>query len=178
MKNLKQIMLLVMTVTMVSLTSCSKDDDGGGDGGGGGAAVGTITAKVNGSQITTLDLVTFANISSGTLQIQGNTGGTSSKALVLTIIGYDGAGSYDLGGGANVFNVASYVETEVDLANPSNPDVQTWQAPFDDTLVGEINISEETDTHVIGTFNFQAKNVNGDQSMKNVTEGSFNIEKM
>ena len=125
-----------------------------------------------------MEMVTFANISSGTLMLQGNTGGTSSKAFTFTIMGYDGAGTYDLGGGPNVFNTAAYIETEVDLANPSNPDVQTWQAPFDDTLAGEINISEETETHVIGTFSYQSKNVNGDQSMRNITEGSFNVEKM
>lgn len=168
-------MLLVLAVVMVSITSCSKDDDGGSSG---PAAEGTIVAKVNGTSVTTLEMVTFANVSSGTLMLQGNTGGTSSKAFAFTIIGYEGAGTYDLGGGPNVFNTAAYIETEVDLANPANPDVQTWQAPFDDTLAGEINISEETETHVIGTFSFQSKNVNGDQSMRNITEGSFNIEKM
>lgn len=168
-------MLLVVAVTMVSITSCSKDDDGGAQG---PAAEGTITAKVNGTSVTTLEMVTFANVESGTLTMQGNTGGTSSKAFVFTIFGYDGEGTYELGGGANVFNVASYQETEVDLANPTAPEIQIWSAPFDDTVAGEINISEETETHVIGTFSFQGKDVNGDQSMRNITEGSFNIEKM
>ncbi|MCK7591530.1 DUF6252 family protein [Subsaxibacter sp. CAU 1640] len=175
MKNLRKFMLLVMTVAMVSVSSCSKDDDGGS---AGPAAQGTIVAKVNGTSVTTLEMVTFANISSGTLTMQGNTGGTSSKAFVFTIIGYDGEGTYELGGGPNIFNTASYQETEVDLANPTAPEIQIWQAPFDDTVAGEINISEETETHVIGTFSFQAKDVNGDQSMRNITEGSFNIEKM
>ena len=174
MKNLRKFMLLVIACTAL-LTACSKDDDGGTSG---PTAEGTITAKVNGNSITTLDMVTFANLSSGTLQIQGNTGGTSSKAFVLTIIGYEGVGSYPLGGGANVFNVASYVETEVDLENPTNPNVQTWNAPFNDSVAGEINISEETETHVIGTFSFEGKNINGDGSMRSITEGSFNIEKM
>ncbi|MEZ4802064.1 MAG: DUF6252 family protein [Gelidibacter sp.] len=175
MKNLRKFMLLVIAVSAVSMVSCSKDDDGGGNG---AAGEGTIVAKVNGTSVTTLDMVTFANVASGTLSIQGNTGGTSSKAFAFTIIGYDGEGSYPLGGGANVFNVASYIETEVDVNNPTAPEVQTWSAPFDDTVAGEINISEETETHIKGTFSFQAKDVNGDQSMRNITEGSFNIEKM
>ena len=167
-------MLLLVIASAVTM-SCSKDDDGGG---GGSAAEGTITAKVNGTTVTTLEMVTFANVESGTLTMQGNTGGTSSKAFVFTIFGYEGEGTYELGGGANVFNVASYQETEVDLANPTAPEIQIWSAPFDDTVAGEINISEETETHIIGTFSFEAKDVNGDQSMRNITEGSFNIEKM
>src|SRR5690606_5464568 len=175
MRNLRRFMLLLIAISTLSIVSCSKDDDGGG---AGPASAGTITAKVNGSSVTTMDMVTFANVSGGTLNVQGNTGGTSSKAFSFTIIGYEGTGTYELGGGPNVFNSAAYIETEVDLSNPANPDVQTWQAPFDANVVGEINISEETDTHVIGTFSFEAKNVNGDQSLKNITEGSFNIEKM
>src|SRR5690606_9947542 len=100
---------------------------------------------------------TFASINSGSIQIQGNTGGTSSKAIVMTIVGYDGVGTYPIGGGANVFTVASYVETEVDLSNPTNPEVVTWSAPYDDSVAGEINISEVTDTKVKGTFSFTAK---------------------
>lgn len=44
-------------------------------------------------------------------------------------------------------------------------------------MVGEVKISEETATTVKGTFSFTAKNVNGDQSTKTITEGSFNLEK-
>lgn len=171
MKNLRQIMLLVMAVATVSLTSCSKDDDGGS---GGGAAQGTIVAKVDGTSVTTIEMATFAHLVSGNLQIQGNTGGTSSKAFMITIIGFDGVGTYPIGGGANIFNIAAYVETEVDLSNPTQPDVTTWQAPYDDTEVGEIKISEITSTHIIGTFKYKAKTEG--ENYKDITEGSFNIE--
>jgi hypothetical protein len=172
MRNFKQsLILLLMSFSLVTLSSCSSDDDAGG---GGQAAEGTITAKVNGTSVTTLEMVTFANLSSGTLMLQGNTGGTSSKAFNFTIIGYDGIGTYPFGGGANIFNVASYIETEVDLNDPANPTVETWNAPYDDTQVGEINISEQTETHIKGTFSFEAKDANG--TMKSVTEGSFNVE--
>jgi len=159
-----------MVVVSSLSVSCKSDDDGGG---GGSAAEGTVTAKVNGNGFTSVEMATFASINSGTLMVQGNTGGTSSQAIVLQIIGFDGTGTYPIGGGANIYNVASYTETDVDLSNPTNPDVVTWQAPYDDSQVGEINISEVTDTKVKGTFSFQAKNADG--NIKNITEGSFNV---
>ncbi|MEZ4795717.1 MAG: DUF6252 family protein [Flavobacteriaceae bacterium] len=172
MRTLKQFMLLVMTMSLVSLSSCSKDDDGGG---GGSAELGTIVAKIDGASMTSVEIATFASLNSGTLQIQGNTGGTSSKAIVLTVIGFDGEGTYPLGGGANIFNVAAYQETDVDISNPTNPEVRIWQAPYDDTEVGEINVSEVTETYIKGTFSFSAKK-SDDNSIKNITEGAFNIE--
>ena len=172
MKTIKHFYLFAIVLIAASIFtfSCKSDDEGGS---GGGAAEGTISAKVDGSNVTTLGMTTIAHISNGNLQIQGNTGGTSSKAFMLNIVGFDGVGTYPIGGGANIFNVASYVETEVDLANPTNPNVVTWAAPYDDTQVGEINISEVNDTNIKGTFSFKAKNEA--QNIKNITEGSFNI---
>lgn len=42
MRNLKNFMLLLITVSLVTLSGCSSDDNGGG----GSAAQGTITAKI------------------------------------------------------------------------------------------------------------------------------------
>jgi hypothetical protein len=171
MKNLKQIMLFVMTITMVSLTSCSKDDDGGNTG---PAASGTITAKVNGSQFTSIQAATFATLATGggqtTLILQGN---TSTQGVSFTVNGYNGVGTYEISN-SNVFIVATYIEPNV--SDPANS--QTWSAPFQDSgIVGELNISEETDTMIKGTFSFTGKNSN-DDSTKNITEGSFNVNKM
>lgn len=171
MKNLKQIMLLVMVVSLTNLTSCSKDDDGGS---GGGAASGTIKAKVNGSQFTSLEMTSFANLTSGggqtTLVMQGN---TSSQAINMIINGYDGVGTYELSD-SNVFITASYIEPNV--SDPLNS--QTWSAPFQDSgVVGEIKIAEQSDTTIKGTFHFTCKNAN-DDSTKNITDGSFNLELM
>ncbi|MFA5619214.1 MAG: DUF6252 family protein [Weeksellaceae bacterium] len=150
--------------------SCKSDDNGGG---GGGAAEGTITAKVDGTSVTTISMTTAAQISNGTLMVMGNDGGQSpNKAIVLTIFGFDNEGTYPIGGGANIYNVASYTETNA--SNPTNPQVTVWQAPYDDTHVGDINISEVTSTHVKGTFSFKAKSAEG--SIKNVTEGAFNVK--
>ena len=171
MKTMKQSYLFVLVVIISGLFtfSCKSDDDGGG---GGGAASGTMTAKVDGTTVSTIEMTTAAQISGGSLQITGNNGGTSdNKAFMLAIVSVDGAGTYPIGGGANVFNVASY--TESNASNPSNPQVVVWSAPFDDTQVGEINISELTDSRVKGTFSFQAKNPDG--NIKNITEGSFDV---
>ncbi len=175
MKTIKFICACFLVTTSFLVSSCSSDDDGGG---GGSAAAGTITAKVGGSSVTTVNIATFANQVGPIMQIQGNTGGTSSKAFVLNIMTYDGVGTYDIGGGefglgqANV----SYVETIVDLANPTAPDIKTWSAPFEGgEKVGEIKVSEVTETYIKGTFQFTAKNTD-DGSTKQITEGSFNID--
>jgi hypothetical protein len=165
-KNLFSLILIMMVAVSSLSVSCKSDDDGGGDG---PAASGTITAKVDGSSVTTIEMTTAAQLSGGSLMVTGNDGGSSlNKAFVLTITSVDGTGTYPIGGGANIFNVASYIETEV-----NSLDVVTWQAPYDDSEVGEINITELTDSHVKGTFSFQAKNADG--NIKNITEGSFNV---
>ena len=93
----------------------------------------------------------------------------------MTILGFDGEGTYPLGGGANIFNSASYSET--DVSNPQNPSSEIWQAPYDDTVAGEVVVTQVTDTKVKGNFNFSCKNVGGDQSVKVITDGSFNLDK-
>lgn len=173
MRTLKNFMLLLMTVSLVSLTSCKSDDDGGG---AGAAGAGTLVATVDGVAYQSVDIAssaTIANSGQNLIIIAANSDGNS---FAITIAGYDGPGTYPLGGGANIFNVASYQETMVDLNNPQNSTTEIWQAPYDDTQVGEINISDDTD-NVIGTFEFSAKNVGGDQSIKDITNGSFNLAK-
>lgn len=171
MKNLRKFVLLIMAVATVSILSCSKNDDGGD---GGTASEGTITAKVNGSQFTTLEVATFATLTTGggqtTLILQGN---TSSEGVSFVVNGYEGLGTYEISDD-NVFISATYIEPNI--SDPLNS--QTWSAPFQDSgIVGELNISEETDTTIKGTFNFIAKNSN-DGSTKTVSDGSFNVEKM
>lgn len=175
MRTLKQFMLLMMTVSLVSLSSCSKDDDGGN---GGGAASGTLEAKIDGSSWQSLEIsssATVANNGNNLIIIATNSDG---KAFSMTIIGYEGEGTYEFTGATlNIFNTASYSETDVDLNNPQNSTTELWQAPYDDTLAGTVSISDETDDKIIGTFEFSCKNVNGDQSVKTISEGSFNLNK-
>lgn len=170
MRNLKQFMLLIMTVSLVTLSGCKSDDDGGS---GGSAPSGTLAASVDGASYQSVEVASSATLANGNLIIiAANSDGNSFS---MTINGYSGPGTYPLGGGANIFNIGSYQETMVDLNNPQNSTTEIWQAPFDDMQVGEINISEETDTNVTGTFEFMCKNVGGDQSVKDITNGSFNL---
>jgi len=173
MKTLKHLTLLLMCLSLITLSSCSKDDDGGDGGGDQGAASGTITAKINGASFTSLEMTSFASTVTGggqtTLTMQGN---TQSQAINMIINGYDGVGTYEISDN-NVFIIASYIEPNV--SNPANS--QTWSAPFQDSgVIGEIKISEESDSTIKGTFNFTCKN-SQDDSTKNITEGSFNLQK-
>jgi hypothetical protein len=170
MKTFKNLFLVFFVALAVSVTSCKKDDDGGS---GGNAGAGTIAARVNGNDFSSLEIASTASQATGsngtTITLQGSD--ASGKGIFLIINGFDGTGTYELSD-SNVFVVATYVE-----ANASNPqNSQTWSAPYDGSgVVGEINISEKTETTIKGTFNFSPKNVNGDQSIKTITDGSFDL---
>lgn len=163
-------MFLVLAFSILSLSSCSKDDDGGD---GGDAASGIIKAKVNGTGFSSMEMASFATKASGggqtTLVLQGN---TATQGISMNIMGYEGVGTYELKD-SNVFINASYIEP-----NSSNPmNSPTWSAPYQSSgVVGQIKISEESDTHVIGTFSFKAKSTT-DGSMEDITDGSFNLKK-
>ncbi len=170
MKTFKKSILVLMAVMAVSLTSCKKDDDGGG---GGGAGSGTVVAKVGGSNFKSMEMASIATETnaggSTTVSIQGSD--ASGKGIFIIINNFDGTGTYEFTD-SNAFLVGTYVETNIN--NPQNS--QTWTAPYESSgVVGEVKISEKTDTKIKGTFSFKAKNVNGDQSIKNITDGSFNL---
>ncbi|RMA57250.1 DUF6252 family protein [Ulvibacter antarcticus] len=171
MKFLNNTILVLLLSTTVLFTSCKKDDDGGG---GGDAGSGTVIAKVNGNSFASMEIASTASQSSGgsttTITLQGSD--ASGKGIFVIINGFDGTGSYEFSD-SNVFVTATYVEANV--SNPTNS--QTWSAPYENSgVVGEVNISEKTATNIKGTFNFNAKNVNGDGSVVNITEGSFNLD--
>lgn len=171
MKTFKLLSLFLFV--SLAVLSCKKDDDG--NDGDNTAAEGTITAKIDGTTFTSLEIATTANeVNAGggtTITIQGND--ASGKAIIMIINGYDGTGTYEISD-AGIFNTASYIETNVN--DPQN--TQSWNAPFANSgIAGEINISSKTDTNIQGTFNFEGKNGN-DMSMRNITEGSFNMTLM
>lgn len=179
MRHFKNFMILVMTLSAITFTSCSSDDDSGDDGGsgGGGAASGVLVAKVDGNNFESLEISPSATVANNGQNLIVVASSLDQTAFAFTVIGFDGPGTYPLGGGANIFNSASYTVTDVDLNNPQNSTTEIWQAPYDDSVVGEIVVTEVTDTKVKGTFNFTCKNVGGDQSIKTITEGSFNLDK-
>lgn len=169
MKQINQLMLILITSTVFLFSSCSSDDDGSG---AGSPSSGIVTAKIDGTNFSSLQITSAANkVNAGntaTLTVQGND--ANGKAVVLVINGYTGEGSYDIGGPSSVAVVGSYVE--VDINNPQN--TQTWAAPYDSSVAGSITISEETANAVTGTFDYTAKN-SQDNSVKNITEGAFNV---
>ena len=175
MKNFKHFLVLLMMTSLVGFTSCSSDDTDGPS----NAPSGTLTASVDGVSFTSLEISSSATVantgsSSNLIIIATNSDG---NGFAFTLIGYNGPGTYPLGGGANIANTGSYTETMVDLANPINSTTEIWQAPFDSTEAGSITITEETSTMVMGNFEFMCKNVNGDQSTKSITNGLFNLNK-
>lgn len=176
MRYLKQLAVFLTVITFVTFTSCSTDEEGGD----GAAPSGTLTAKVDGNDYQSMEISSSATIA--------NTGGANNlviiatnsegNAFAMTVFGYTGEGTYEFtGANLAVTNVASYTETKVNLANPTASTTEIWQAPFDDTKVGIITVSEETETKVIGTFSFKCKNVNGDNSVKDIASGAFNLNK-
>ncbi|MBD3723388.1 MAG: hypothetical protein IE891_01010 [Flavobacteriaceae bacterium] len=172
MKKIQNIGITLLLALSVSIISCSKDDDGGS---GGNAASGTITAKVNGTRLTSTEMLTVGTkVNNGTgtfaLTLQGTN--MDGKGFQITLNAVDGEGTYEIGGSALVYNVVSYIE-----GNATSPmDTQTWTAPYDDNSArGEVKISTLTDSKAVGTFEFTCKNPN-DSSIKNITEGSFNVD--
>jgi hypothetical protein len=173
MRNFKQIMLFVMVGSLLSLTSCSSDDDGGGTG---NAGSGTVTAKVDGASFQSMSISSSATIANGGQNLIIIGSNSDGEAFAITVLGYDGVGTYPIGGGANIFNSASYTETDVNLNDPVNSTTEIWTAPYNDTMVGEIRVSEVSETNIKGTFDFTCKNVGGDQSIKTIADGSYNLD--
>lgn len=168
MRTLKQFTLLLITISLISVTSCKSDDDGGE---GGGAAAGTITAKIDGTSFTSLELTSIATLAAGNLIIQGND--ASGKSIVMTIFGYNGEGTYEFtGANPAILNIANYIEA--DINNPAN--TQSWTSPYDGTVSGSVSIAVETTNSVEGTFEFTGRNAN-DMTTVAVTEGAFNLTK-
>lgn len=170
MKTMKKTMyiLLMALAVIITATSCSKDDDGGS---GGDAASGIVKGKADGVLVTSTEQLTTATVinagGTSTVSIQGTN--MDGKGFNFTINGFEGTGTYNIGGGANVFIVANYIE-----GNSANPAAtKIWTAPYDDTVAGEIKISESSDTKIKGTFEFTGKNDDG--TFKEITEGSFNV---
>ena len=179
MRHFKHFMLFLMIGSLITLTSCSSDDDSSGDGNG-GAASGTLSAKVDGTSYQSIEISSSATVvnAGGFISLIIIASNSDGNAFSFSILGYEGTGTYDFtGADIAITNTASYTETDVDVNNPLNSTTEVWQAPYDNTLAGSVSVTEESDSKVKGTFNFTCKNVNGDDSVKNITDGSFDLNK-
>jgi hypothetical protein len=175
MKTLKQLLLLLTLITTITLTSCSTDEAGGD----GTAPSGILTATVDGKSYKSLEISSSATVANagGIKNLVIIASNSDGNAFAITIFGYEGEGTYELtGANLGVTNIASYTSTDVNLANPTASTTQIWSAPYNDTKVGIVTVTEESDTKVIGTFSFKAKDSTGG-SVIDVTNGAFNLKK-
>lgn len=175
MKTFKQFVLLLTLISVVTLTSCSTDEDGGD----GSAPSGILTATVDGKSFKSWEISSSATVANaGGLKnliiIASNSDG---NGFAITIFGYEGEGTQELtGANLGVTNIASYTSTDVNLANPTASTTEIWSAPYDDTKSGIVTITEESDSKVIGTFSFKAKDATSGNVI-DVTNGAFNLKK-
>lgn len=168
MKTLKRIACIL--ILALSIVACKSDDDNGGDTQG---DVGSFTANIAGTNFSgdVVALATETNAGPNTiLRLQASD--ANGKALLILLNAFDGPGTYEISSDNTIANTASYTETNVD-----NPQASpTWAAPYADSgKVGEVTISEKTDTTVKGSFNFTGKEQNG-TTFKEITNGQFNVE--
>jgi hypothetical protein len=177
MKKLNLFLLLITTMSVLTFSSCSSSDDGGD---GGDAPSGLLTADVSGKSFKSFEQSSSATIATNgqTKNLVIITTSLDAQGISMNIFGYEGPDkTYDIKVfQAGITNVATYSETKVNLSNPMASTTELWQAPFGDAKAGSVSISEETDTHIIGTFEFKGKNVGGDGSIKDI-KGAFNLKK-
>jgi len=168
MKRFKQIMLLLMTVSLVTLTGCSSDDDTVVIPPGGGAEF--LTARIDGADFTAAQspaVIVGATSTNGILTVQG--GKNDGSTINFAIMGYTGVGIYTSGDNLSNTNFIQYLEI--------TPAVATWASSGVTSIVGgltpgSIEITSDDGTTVEGTFSFEGYNA-GDMTLKVITEGAF-----
>lgn len=158
MKTLKLIFALAL---LLGISSCSDstDEDLGLSG------EGSLTAKIDGSNFEALSVAVVATISNNVAAIQGSN--SDGEYIRLNISNYNGVGTYTTGN--SISNVSSAMYGSV------NP-VIAWVSTFD-IGTGTIEVTEETDTTIKGTFSFTGINSDGNTTSKTITEGKFNAPK-
>ena len=170
MKTLKQFVMLIMAVSLITFTACSSDDDN--DGGNNNGGNDHMTAKIDGanwSASTDFDTTGASLTSNGgitVLAVQGSD--NDGKAINFSIINYDGPGTYTTGDSVGNSNLIQYI-----TITP----VAGWVSNGVTSLVGgltpgSITISSDSDGVVEGTFSFDGYNAD-DTTTKVITDGEF-----
>jgi len=183
MRKLNVTFLLICTLFLTVITSCSNDDPEDDDVEVVTAAEGTMIAEVDGNAFTSLSLATFATFQTipgvGTyLNITGSD--VNVTTITLNIYDYNGVGTYNLEIVDDFIyvNNALYAETNVDVNDPLKSTVVQWGVPTEDRtdITGSVTITEDTDTKIVGTFEFTA--ITDDlSSTVEITSGAFNLSK-
>ena len=164
MRNLKQFVLL-LAISLVTFTSCSKDDDDSSSNGGDEF----ITAKIDGADYAaSQDPATIigATILNGILAVQG--GDNSGNTISFQVQNYTGVGIYNTGD--SITNTSQIMYLTV------SP-VATWASSLASAALGTlpagtIEVTAEDGTTVEGTFSFEGYNAS-DMTTKNITQGKF-----
>ena len=157
MNTLKVLSRYAFIFMALLVTACDKDDDSTG-GGDDPAASGDefVTAKVDGADFAAAQdpaVIVGAVIDSGVLNVQGGT--NSGDTIRITIVGYDGPGTYVSGDNASNPNLMGYF-TISPVAGWLNNGVTSL---VDGIGSGTVEVTSDADGVVEGTFSFTGYNL-------------------
>ena len=169
--------LLLLAFALMSF-QCDDDEDPGGDNSN---VPGALTANVDGVD---KDYKSFPRASLGTasidensssveaLNIEGtdNTGNTEHR-IIISLVPFEGEGTYELGSVINGNDLASYVYYETYPAGGGLVTAYGTTAKFTGTFV----LSSYDGNTVKGSFNFQAVDVDGEGQTITVTNGKVDL---
>lgn len=160
MKTLKKLSILLFATFL--WIGCASDDNnptGGNE---------FLTAKVDGTDFSSFEDSIGASIGTGgtgdVLAVQGSN--NSGDYIRINITSYTGVGIYTTGDVITNVNSLSY---------GSVTPLAAWTTTFD-IGNGTIEITEDSATHIKGTFSFTGFNAN-DSTNKTITQGEFSAEK-
>ena len=143
----------------LALVSCS-DDDGGST----GNSAEYVKAKIDGANFSssgTFDAVAATNPMEGVLMIQGSN--DRGAFIQISLMNFDGEGTYDVSSQLNGY-------AQYGTVNP----MATFNSAMGNGATGEVVITESTDTHVKGTFEFTGRRTqDGTPETVEVTNGEF-----
>jgi hypothetical protein len=167
MRKLNQIMLLIMTVSLVTFTSCSSEDDNDGGNDNGDEF---LTATIDGNGFSAAQspaVIIGAQSTNGILSVQGgdNTGNTVSMA----VMNYTGVGTYVTG---DVISNTNFIQYLTISGTPSTWASGLSSAALGTLMPGTIEVTSDDGTTVEGTFSFEGYN-GADMTTKVVTNGEF-----
>ena len=147
--------------------ACSKNDDGGDS----AAASGELKARVDGKAYTSMPEATVAeeNSSAGFEVITISGGSIDSENIQITIIGFEGVGTYDLNG-SNI-GTFTFLKDKSDFLS-----AQIFSTSNGAASNGEIKIAEYTKGEsVTGTFSFTGYLTSDTAQQVVVSDGEFNV---
>ena len=160
MKTITKLSYAFFLCASLSLVSCS-DDDGGSTGG----SAEYVKAKIDGDNFSSSGMfVSATNPMEGVLMIQGSD--DSGAFIQISLMNFDGEGTYDVSNQLNGY-------AQYGTVNP----VATFNSAMGNGATGEVVITESTETHVKGTFEFTGRRTqDGTPETVEVTNGEFKAQ--